>query len=119
MDEQEPVEIPIDGELDLHSFQPGDVKDLVPYYLAACRERGILDVRIIHGKGTGALMRTVHSILLKLPEVTSFRLATDDASGWGATIVSLKSLSQNPSRSESGEAPERQGGGAEKPGGGH
>jgi DNA-nicking Smr family endonuclease len=85
----EPVEFPIDGTLDLHTFLPSDVKDLVPEYLRACREKGILDVRIIHGKGTGALRRTVHTVLERLSEVESFRTA-GDRSGWGATLVRLK-----------------------------
>jgi DNA-nicking Smr family endonuclease len=88
-DGHEPVELPIDGILDLHTFQPGDVKELVPDYLALCRERGILRVRIIHGKGTGALGRMVHSILSKLPGVASFKQAMEDEGGWGATIVTL------------------------------
>jgi dsDNA-specific endonuclease/ATPase MutS2 len=88
-DDDIPIELPIDGVLDLHTFQPRDVKDLVPDYLAECRERGILEVRIIHGKGTGALRRTVHSVLSRLPEVASFGLAMETAGGWGATIVTL------------------------------
>jgi DNA-nicking Smr family endonuclease len=43
------VNIPIDGTLDLHTFQADEVKDLVPEYLTACLEQGILQVRIIHG----------------------------------------------------------------------
>jgi dsDNA-specific endonuclease/ATPase MutS2 len=86
----EPVEMPIDGILDLHTFQPREVKDLVPDYLDACRERGIFHVRIIHGKGTGTLRETVHSILKRLPEVVSFKLSEAHEGGWGATIVELK-----------------------------
>ncbi|HCZ12232.1 MAG TPA: DNA mismatch repair protein MutS [Nitrospiraceae bacterium] len=89
--ESEPVEIPIDGILDLHTFNPKEIKDLLPDYLSECRERGILDVRIIHGKGTGALRETVHAILRKIPEVESFSLAGEDGGGWGATVVRLKS----------------------------
>jgi len=84
------VDQPIDGVLDLHTFQASEVKDLVPDYLEACRRKGITRVRIIHGKGSGALLRTVHSILGRLPEVESFALAGEDEGGWGATIVRLR-----------------------------
>jgi DNA-nicking Smr family endonuclease len=98
MDELEPIELPIDGTLDLHTFQPREVKELVPDYLADCRERGILQVRIIHGKGTGALRDRVHSILRSLPEVVSFRLAGDEGGGWGATLVVLRPLAERPTK---------------------
>jgi DNA-nicking Smr family endonuclease len=88
----EPIEMPIDGVLDLHTFNPREIKDLVPDYLAACQERGITQVRIIHGKGIGNLRRTVHSILSKHPEVISFTLDHPQYGGWGATIVSLRKL---------------------------
>jgi DNA-nicking Smr family endonuclease len=86
----EPVPLPIDGVLNLHTFKPREIKDLVPDYLAACRERGILRVRIIHGKGIGQLRQTVHSILAKHPEVVSFSLAGEHLGGWGATLVQLR-----------------------------
>jgi DNA-nicking Smr family endonuclease len=90
MEEMEPIEIPIDGVLDLHTFRPREVGVLVPEYLAACRAKGIYEIRIIHGKGTGTLRRTVHAVLARLPEVASFRLAGEDAGGWGATLVELR-----------------------------
>jgi DNA-nicking Smr family endonuclease len=89
-EEPEPVELVADGVLDLHTFQPKDVGSLVEEYLRICRERGILEVRIIHGKGTGALRETVHAVLARLPEVVSFRLAGEDAGSWGATLVRLQ-----------------------------
>jgi DNA-nicking Smr family endonuclease len=86
----DPIQLPIDGVLDLHQFNPRDVKELVSDYLAACQERGILQVRIIHGKGIGHLRWTVHSILSKHPEVVSFTLDHPEYGGWGATLVSLR-----------------------------
>ncbi len=93
LDDDRPVEAPIDGTLDLHTFHPREVKDLVPEYLRACREQGILEVRVIHGKGTGALQRTVESVLERLPWVISWQLAAGDRGSWGATMVRLAPLS--------------------------
>jgi dsDNA-specific endonuclease/ATPase MutS2 len=85
-----PTEIPINGELDLHFFSPREACDVVSTYLSECRARGILQVRIVHGKGTGILRARVHGVLKKLPMVTSYGLAGENAGGWGATIVRLK-----------------------------
>jgi dsDNA-specific endonuclease/ATPase MutS2 len=90
MAENDPVEIPIDGVIDLHTFHPKDVKDLVPGYLEECLRRGITEVRIIHGKGTGTLKGIVHGLLKKDPRVASFEDADLKAGGWGATLVHLR-----------------------------
>ena len=84
------VELPITGVLDLHTFSPRDLRTLIPDYLQACQERGILDVRVIHGKGTGALRRSVEALLTRDPRVQSFRPAEAQEGSWGATVVRLR-----------------------------
>lgn len=83
------MHIPIDGVIDLHTFAPQDVSDVVDEYLNACSQKGILEVKIIHGKGKGVLRRTVESVLKKHPLVLSFNQDTGPSS-WGATVVFLK-----------------------------
>ena len=85
-----PFEIPINGELDLHTFLPREVKNLLNDYIDACVDKKIYSLRIIHGKGKGILKQKVHSILKKNPHVVSFTDAPYEAGGWGATLVSLK-----------------------------
>ncbi|WP_242343137.1 Smr/MutS family protein [Anaeromyxobacter terrae] len=87
----DPVPLPIDGTLDLHAFRPSEIGELVPEWIEACRAAGILELRIVHGKGTGALRRTVEGILSRHPAVAAFRAADEGAGGWGATLVSLRS----------------------------
>jgi len=96
------VEMPIDGTLDLHQFRPAEVKELVPDYLDACRERGILSVRIIHGKGIGVQREIVRSILERRDDVLRYGHPGDGGS-WGATVVELAPL---PAESESDSEPE-------------
>ena len=86
----EPVTMPITGTLDLHTFSPAEIVPLMEDYLAACLEKDIHEVRIIHGKGTGVQRRRVHSFLSKNPWVSAFRDADPGGGGWGATLVSLK-----------------------------
>jgi DNA-nicking Smr family endonuclease len=90
--EDAPIEIPITGELDLHTFRPGDLGELIPAYLEACRARRIHAVRIIHGKGTGTLRTTVHAILARLPYVAAHRPGDERSGGWGATWATLRPL---------------------------
>jgi DNA-nicking Smr family endonuclease len=84
--EDEVIEIPIDGVLDLHTFSPKEVKDLVPNYLDECVKHGITEIQIIHGKGIGVLRQIVHSILDRHPAVISYQ----QGNSWGSTFVTLK-----------------------------
>lgn len=87
---KEAEEYPINGTLDLHSFRPQDLGNLIPDYIDACLEKEIYQLRIIHGKGIGNIRRSVHALLDRNPKVTSYSLANDKSS-WGATLVELKS----------------------------
>lgn len=88
--DEEPVEIEIDGVLDLHHFSPKDLKYLIPDYIDECRKKGIHTVRFIHGKGVGNIRRSVHSLLQENPKVVSFGLADNSSGGWGATVATLQ-----------------------------
>ena len=96
------VEVEITDTLDLHSFRPGEVAEVVESFLEAAVEAGFPSLRIIHGKGIGAQRRTVRSLLQRHPKVRSFSDAPGEAGGWGATIVVIR---QEPSSS-----PERKSG---------
>lgn len=84
------VAIVIDGTLDLHHFSPRDLKTLIPDYLEACLGKGIVHVRLIHGRGIGAVQRSVHALLSRSPHVVSYRLAEPERGGRGATLVDLR-----------------------------
>ena len=86
----DPVPVPLDGTLDLHTFLPEDVGDLVPEWIEACHAAGLKELRVVHGKGTGTLRRSVEAILSRHPLVLSFGTAQEDAGGWGATLVKLR-----------------------------
>lgn len=89
--------LPITGELDLHTFRPSEIGDLLPEYFSECRKAGIHEVRVVHGKGSGTLREGVHSLLRRLPDVRDFQYPAGAGSGcWGATWVFL-----NPSAPES------------------
>ena len=87
---EEPVEVPIDDVLDLHSFPDRDAKAVVEAYLEAAAEKGFPCVRIIHGRGIGARREMVRKLLERTPFVAAYQDAPAEAGGWGATIVDLK-----------------------------
>lgn len=89
-DASSPHELPIEDVLDLHTVRPKDIKELLPAYFEACRERGIFEIRVVHGKGIGNLRRTVEALLPRLPDVESFAPASQLYGGAGATIVRLR-----------------------------
>jgi hypothetical protein len=86
----EPVPIPIEGTLDLHTVRAAEALEVLDEYLEACAARGLLEVRVIHGKGTGTLRRAVEGRLGRSSLVAAFRAADETAGGWGATLVSLR-----------------------------
>jgi DNA-nicking Smr family endonuclease len=83
------VKLTIEDVLDLHTFRPKDIPDLLEDYFAECIKAGIYAVRIIHGKGKGFQKRRVQGILERNTLVTSFKEAPPEAGGWGATLVEL------------------------------
>lgn len=89
-DPPEVIELPLDGVLDLHAFAPRDAADVVATWLDASREAGLVEVRIVHGKGVGVLRRIVEGVLRRHPAVASFRSAQGFEGGWGATTVTLR-----------------------------
>jgi len=88
--DEEPLRIPITGELDLHTFAPSETHRVLEAYFEACREKGILTVRVIHGKGMGTQRETVQAFLRRSPFVTGFRAGNETNGGWGAMLVTLR-----------------------------
>ena len=90
MSDPPPFEVPLTGELDLHAFSPRDIPSVVEEYVRACRERGILRLRLVHGRGRGVQRGVVRRTLAAMAEVVSFSDAPPAAGGWGATLVKLR-----------------------------
>lgn len=85
--EPDPLRIPIEGELDLHPFQPRDIPSVVEEYINEAHAAGYRLVRLVHGRGIGVQRRIVQQTLERHPLVQSF---TDDPpSHLGATIAVL------------------------------
>jgi DNA-nicking Smr family endonuclease len=86
----EPVEIEISDSIDLHAFDPRDVKAVVTEYLKEAHKKGFRIVRIIHGKGIGVQRETVRKVLSETEFVKAFKTAPEFSGSWGATIAELK-----------------------------
>lgn len=86
----EPVELEITDSLDLHSFAPRDVKNVVQNYLLEAQKKGFKIVRIIHGKGIGVQREIVRNVLSETDFIESFKTGDEFSGNWGATIVKLK-----------------------------
>jgi predicted RNA-binding Zn-ribbon protein involved in translation (DUF1610 family) len=80
--------------LDLHTFQPKDLPSLLDEFIRVSQRDGILLVKIVHGKGTGALRRRVRGLLAQDPRVANFYNAPPKSGDWGATVVELKALQE-------------------------
>ena len=86
----DPVVISLEDHLDLHPFQPKEIPSVVEEYLEQCRQAGIREARLIHGKGMGIQRDIIRSLLQKHPNIASFHDAPLEAGSWGATIVIFK-----------------------------
>jgi DNA-nicking Smr family endonuclease len=86
----EPIKLAIEDVLDLHTFHPKDIPNLLEDYFSECTKAGIFSVRIIHGKGKGIQKRRVQKLLNESSLVVSYKDAPPEAGGWGATLVALK-----------------------------
>ncbi|MBN2368982.1 MAG: Smr/MutS family protein [Vicinamibacteria bacterium] len=84
--------MPITGTIDLHAFAPRDIPAVVQDYIDACRERGMLTVRLIHGRGKGAQRAVVRRVLASRDDVLAYDDAPPGLGGWGSTIARLHAI---------------------------
>jgi dsDNA-specific endonuclease/ATPase MutS2 len=89
-DPEQPVEISVEDSIDLHSFPPRDVPDVVDAYLEEASKKGFTEVRLIHGRGIGVQRDRVQKLLARHPLISGFHDAPPDRGGWGATIAYIK-----------------------------
>jgi len=86
----EPVRIPLEDVLDLHTVPPRDAQAIVEDYLHECYRQNFTAIRIIHGRGIGVQREMVRKVLQGLDFVKSFGDAPMEAGGWGATVITLR-----------------------------
>ena len=83
-------EIHAQSEIDLRGMRVGEIDDIVMHAVDAAIRADLKTLRIIHGKGTGALRERVTEMLRKESRVTNFRLGAWNEGGAGVTVVELK-----------------------------
>ena len=84
----DPVHVPIEREIDLHAFAPADIPSVVEEYVSAAAQAGLLEVRLVHGRGRGIQRGIVQAALERHPLVKQFW--DDPNAHLGATIAALK-----------------------------
>jgi dsDNA-specific endonuclease/ATPase MutS2 len=87
-EDDDPVGIPIEAEIDLHAFAPRDIPSVVEEYINEAHAAGFREVRLVHGRGIGVQRLAVQRALDRHPLVVSF--GDDPRSQLGATLASLK-----------------------------
>jgi DNA-nicking Smr family endonuclease len=97
-DDPDPVIVPLEDALDLHSFAPADIPSVVEEYLSAARAAGLTEVRLIHGRGHGVQKARVQALLARLPGVLAAFEAPAGRGGWGATVVRLAPADERPAQ---------------------
>ena len=80
----------IHPEIHLLGTTQDEARDLVEKYLDDAFLSGLGQVRVVHGKGTGALRKAVRDLLASHPLVESFRDGEPAEGGHGATVAQLK-----------------------------
>jgi len=88
------VVVPLEDRIDLHPFQPRDIRSVVESYLEQALEAGFSEVRLIHGRGIGVQRESIRSLLKRHPHVLEFFDAPPERGGWGATVVRLAEKSE-------------------------
>ena len=87
--EMEPVVVEIGPSIDLHHFHPSEILDVVDAYLDAALEKGLTEVRLIHGKGRGVQRSRVQNFLEQDRRVAAWSEASPTRGGWCATLALL------------------------------
>jgi DNA mismatch repair protein MutS2 len=83
---------PVNLEIDLRGYRAAEIEAMLDEYLEQAYRSGMPFVRIIHGKGTGALRKVVRDVLSVHPAVASHEVAPANQGGDGATVAMLRGV---------------------------